>query len=294
MPQTLTRLQARVNGDVKFIAGATMKKLLLTSAALAALMGPVTAADLAGPVYRRPLVVAAPVYSWTGCYVGGHVGDSWFHDDETNVGAINGANFPVGTVHTYNGNGFTGGVQAGCNYQFAPAWVAGVEGDFSWGDVHGTSDVQGVINPTVVNHAQENFRWLSDVTARLGFLATNRLLLYVKGGAAWTHSDGNSITTNAAGTTLDIVTGSDTRLGWIVAGGAEYRFAPNWSVKLEYDYIDLGTQTLSGFVNFGATAPVLTGVTLLRDHTTNVQTVKVGINYLFGGVPYGGALYPTK
>src|SRR6516165_7537397 len=54
-----------------------MRKLLLAGIAFAAVVGPATAADLARPVYRRPVVVAHPVYTWTGFYVGGNVGGSW-------------------------------------------------------------------------------------------------------------------------------------------------------------------------------------------------------------------------
>jgi hypothetical protein len=71
----------------------------------------------------------------------------------------------------------------------------------------------------------------------------------------------------------------------IVGAGGEYMFAPRWTVKFEYDHIDLGTQTLSSNVDFGTVAPVLTGVTVLRDHRTTIDVGKFGVNYLFGGGP---------
>jgi outer membrane immunogenic protein len=259
-----------------------MKHLLLATIAVVGLAAAGTAGAADMPVkYKAPPPVVA--FTWTGCYFGGHVGGGWVRDEETNVGTINSANFPFGTTRTNDGSGVIGGVQAGCNYQFAPTWLVGIEGDFSWTGITATSDTHGAVNPAVVNHVDDKFKWLSDVTARLGFIAADRVLLYVKGGAAWVRDDGGSTTTNGAGVVETITSRSSTRLGWIIGGGGEYRFAPNWSAKLEYNYIDLGTQTLPTFVDFGATAPVLTGVTLQRDHNTRIQTVKFGINYLFGG-----------
>jgi outer membrane immunogenic protein len=255
------------------IAGITLVTVGLAGSALGADM-PVKA-----PLYKAP---PPPVYTWTGCYVGGHVGGGWVRDDETNAGAINSANFPFGTTRTNDGSGVIGGVQGGCNYQFAPVWLVGFEGDFTWANIKATSDTAGLVNPTVVNHVNENYRWLSDITARFGFIAADSLLVYVKGGVAWVHQDGGSNTTNAAGAVLDVISGSATRAGWLIGGGGEFRIAPNWSVKVEYNFIDF-KQTLGSTVDFGANAPVSTGVTLLREHDTRVQTLKVGINYLFGG-----------
>jgi outer membrane immunogenic protein len=259
-----------------------MRKLLAASIAAAAMIaGPAVAADL--PLKALPYKAPPPpVYTWTGCYLGGHVGGGWVRDNETNVGTINGANFPFGTTRSNDGSGVIGGVQGGCNYQFAPVWLVGFEGDFTWANINATSDTSGVLNPAVVNRVSDNYRWLSDITARFGFIAADSLLLYVKGGAAWVHNDGGSVTTNATGVVTDIISGSDTRVGWLIGAGGEWRVAPNWTVKLEYNYMEF-RQTTSSFVDLGADAPVLTGVTLLRDHDTQIQTVKVGVNYLFGG-----------
>jgi outer membrane immunogenic protein len=264
-------------------AGFVAPSVIASSIALVALTAS-TAADAADmPVkYKAPPPV---VLSWTGCYLGAHVGGGWIRDEETNVGTINGANFPFGTVRVNTGSGVIGGLQAGCNYQFAPAWLVGVEGEFAWTGIRDTSTAFGVINPAVVNAAEAKVKWLSDVAARVGFIAGDRFLVYGKGGAAWIRDDGSSITTDAAGAVLDIITRSSTRFGFVVGVGGEYMFAPNWTAKIEYDYFDFGKQTLSSFVAFGANAPAVTGVSLLRDHDTQVHTLKVGINYLFGAAP---------
>src|ERR1700682_2361871 len=101
-----------------------MKKFLLGTVALVALgaAAPAMAADLAARPYTKAPAYAAPIYNWTGFYIGGHVG-----------GAFNGDNNFNGLV-TGNGNDgrFLGGVQVGADYQFAPNWVLGVEGQYSW------------------------------------------------------------------------------------------------------------------------------------------------------------------
>src|SRR6516225_8974923 len=108
-----------------------MKKLLLAGIAFAALVaGPATAADLARPVHRRPVVVAAPVYTWTGFYVGGNVGGSWGNARTDIAGSANffalpadlGTAFPANVAfadsNTTRLNGVIGGGQIGYNYQF--------------------------------------------------------------------------------------------------------------------------------------------------------------------------------
>ena len=100
-----------------------MKKILLGTVALVALgAAPALAADLAArPYTKAPAYAPAPVYNWTGFYIGGHIG-----------GAFSGDN-SIGTGVTASDNGkFLGGVQAGYDWQFAPNWVLGVEGQYSW------------------------------------------------------------------------------------------------------------------------------------------------------------------
>ena len=100
-----------------------MKKFLLGTVALVALGAtvPALAADLAArPAYTKAPAYMAPIYNWTGFYIGGHVG-----------GAFNGNNSFAGTTNNNDGR-FLGGVQVGADYQFAPNWVLGIEGQYSW------------------------------------------------------------------------------------------------------------------------------------------------------------------
>src|SRR6202140_771305 len=103
-----------------------MKNFLLGTVALVALGAtvPALAADLGAraPYYAKAPAYAAPIYNWTGFYIGGHVG-----------GAFNSSNNFNGLTTGNDSNGrFLGGLQAGADYQFDPNWVLGVEGQYSW------------------------------------------------------------------------------------------------------------------------------------------------------------------
>ena len=139
-----------------------MKKLLLSTAALAlvALAAPASAADLAARPYTKAPAYApvAPIYNWTGFYIGGHVG-----------GAFAGNNAITGTD---NSDGrFLGGIQGGYDYQFAPNWVFGLEANYSFKDTNSNFDNRG----------------LGSVTGRIGY-TWGPTLLYAKGGYAWADS----------------------------------------------------------------------------------------------------------
>src|ERR1700704_5833797 len=116
-----------------------MKQLLLASTVLV-FAGQVQAADLRMPV-KAPVAVA-PHYTWTGCYVGGHVGAGWGKNEisETLEPPFpSGQNFaPVDTPVTVDQrDGLLGGAHVGCDYQLAPNWVVGAVGDFSWASIEG-------------------------------------------------------------------------------------------------------------------------------------------------------------
>src|ERR1700681_4637599 len=152
-----------------------MKKFLLVTLALVALgaTAPALAADLAArPYAKAPAYVAQPIYNWTGFYIGGHLG-----------GAFAGNNNFNGLVTGNNNNGrFLGGVQVGADYQFAPNWVVGIEGQYSWlGNNNNGVAFTGAGAGFVYNH---NLRSLGSVTRRGGY-TWGPALLYVKGGYAY-------------------------------------------------------------------------------------------------------------
>src|SRR5262245_20267619 len=148
-----------------------MKKLSLATIGLAALFAaPAMAADLARPVYKAP---PPPVYvfSWTGCYFGGNVGGLWVSKDFT--GTVLGSSF------SGDASSFAGGIQGGCNYQFAGGWVVGIQADYDWTNAH--SDQVGVFFPFTASYSVKS---VGSVTGRVGY-AWDRFLGYVKGGVAW-------------------------------------------------------------------------------------------------------------
>ena len=161
--------------------GASMRKFLFASSAIAALMlaAPASAADLR--VKARPLPPPAPVFSWTGFYFGAHVGGAWGTTELTLKSissdgfAVSGFSVPISQTQT---NGFLGGVQGGYNWQIAPWAVIGVEAQFSWTDLKGTSPCVLVLGCTTEHD------WITTVAGRFG-VTYDRLLLYVKGGIAW-------------------------------------------------------------------------------------------------------------
>ena len=101
-----------------------MKKILAALVAVAAVTAaaPAFGADLGGrSYYKAPPAYAAPLYNWTGFYIGGHVG-----------GAFSGSSDFNGAVLSDSSARVLGGVQAGLDWQFAPNWVLGTEGQYSW------------------------------------------------------------------------------------------------------------------------------------------------------------------
>lgn len=281
-----------------------MKSLALGALGALALGGAASAADLAA----RPMLKApppAPIFTWTGFYLGGQVGAGW-GTSQTDVDVGN--TFigpPVGaTVNSLIAgdlglvvplpqvqmNGFVGGGQLGYNWQ-AGNIVFGAEGDILWSGLEGRTDCFAVLNCT------NKVRWMADITGRLGFTVGDRGLVYIKGGAAWADA---RVGINQSVSVVSALGGgvsaagsidgsaSKTMFGGTLGGGVEYAFLPNWSAKLEYDYYDFGHQnmnvpiTASGGGTFGGTA--VAGSILINTPVTvheQVHTVRVGVNYHF-------------
>jgi outer membrane immunogenic protein len=232
--------------------GFAMKYLLSTALSLLALAVslPATAADLPrqAPVYAPPI---APYYSWTGFYVGGNVGGAWANGTVTD--ALSGASWAT------NRSGAIGGAQVGANLQMGN-FVLGVESDFGWTALNGTGGVVGGFQGSA------NTTWVTTLAGRFG-VAADRWLLYSKAGAGWAQT--GAVVTNVA--TGAVATNSSTRSGWLVGGGVEYAIAPQWTTKLEYDYLGLQSSSFPSTFTAGDSFNV----------NRNIQTVKFGINYKF-------------
>jgi outer membrane immunogenic protein len=241
-----------------------------------------SAADLPrmAPAYGSPPPL--PVFSWAGCYIGGNIGYGWGREtvsilnlgETTGVSVLNGV--PLGP-DTGNTSGALGGGQIGCNYQFAPNWVIGIEGDGEAADIRGdvTESFSFVspAGPTIVTgtaHAQTD--WIASATGRVGW-TWDRVMLYAKGGAAWA---GDKYSADLSAFNEHIET-SVTRLGWTVGGGVEWAFWDKWSAKVEYDYYDFSTRNLALPGTIAGVPEVVPGI----DIKEIISTVKFGVNYRF-------------
>ena len=246
--------------------------------ALAATTLPTSAADLgARPITKAPIAAPVALYNWSGFYIGGHVGGLFADKDWTDVTV---PGFPI-VLGNHSPSGVAGCGQVGFNWQTG-AWVFGVEGQFSWTNA---DDEHACVAPLgiVLAVCRTEMNWVATAAGRIGY-AFNNVLLYAKGGGAWTDED-FFIAPSALGTGLvatTVLANSHTRSGWMVGGGIEWGFTPNWSAKIEYNFMDFGTQR-TAFVD-----PVPAFGTTLVDIDQQVHLVKAGINYRFnfGKNPY--------
>jgi outer membrane immunogenic protein len=273
-----------------------MKKFLIATAGLVALAAPALAADMApAPYTKAPPVMVAPIYNWTGFYIGGNVGGAWENGSSTEVpSGVFVTTFPGQALPLAVGSrsGFTGGGQFGYNWQ-ASAWVFGLEADFNYLGFGSKSAAVGGIGPTffgsgaapntlTYNVGRENF--FGTVRGRIGY-AWDRVLLYVTGGLAYGNGFTNSVTyTNAApGVIYATFQGnSGNNVGGTVGAGVEVAMGNGWSVKGEYLYVDLNNhnRTLLPTVVVGVAA---TGASFADSGGDRFSVARVGLNYKFGG-----------
>jgi outer membrane immunogenic protein len=244
-----------------------MKKCVIAAAGLAAvgISGAASAADLPARTYTKQPAPAyvAPVYDWSGFYVGingGWGGSNNFWTLQAPAGA-----FPEGGT---NASGGVIGGQIGYRWQTGPM-VFGIEAQGNWADLTARHTSMAALNAGIDNYS--NLDAFGLFTGQVGY-AWNNVLLYVKGGAAVTDTNYNDLIT---GTGAVVATSEDTRWGGVVGAGLEYGFAPNWSAAVEYDHLFMGnnTNTLAA-----AGGPFATDTI-----SQNVDLVTVRLNYKFGG-----------
>ncbi len=208
------------------------------------------------------------VYNWTGCYIGGNVGAGWDNVSQIRIaGAV--AN-PQGFGSGYGYN-FIGGGQVGCDYQFAGNWVAGVQGMFDFGNINESRTNSSF--PTFFDNSR--VKDVFTVTGRVGYLYAPNLLGYVKGGGAWTRVDYNNFFTVPTVGLSESALGVD-RQGWTFGFGAEWMFAPGWSMFGEFNYMDFGTKNVA----FVAAPNTVNPASVLATKLT-VDQFLLGVNYKF-------------
>jgi outer membrane immunogenic protein len=228
-------------------------------------MGVLTATGAFAADLPMKAPVKAPVapFTWTGCFVGVHAGGA-FSDDK------------IRSSGDFSSTGFIGGGQIGCDYQFASAWVVGVEGRAAWSSLSSRTngrgiDAAGLTFPTQFTVSND---FLASATARLGYSFAGTWLIYARGGAAWTREKSDiTFTTPILGIPVD-PKATSTRTGWTAGAGLEWAFAPHWSTNLEYNYYDFGDNTF----NLTDTVNRATFTGSLNDR---IHAVTAGLNYHF-------------
>jgi outer membrane immunogenic protein len=249
-----------------------MRKLLLAVSAFAAC----AAIDVASAAEAPP-----PLDTWDGWYVGLNVGGSFGRARDTmNLGVP-----PVLFSSTSSKlDGVIGGDQVGYNWH-SGNWLLGLEADIQGSSERGTATTNipascgfgctlaGTLAPSITLSDQEKLVWFGTVRARAGILAAPTWLLYATGGLAYGGIHSNEIVTTVfpvgfvgIGATTATANFNTTRAGYAAGGGVEGVVSGNWTVKLEYLFMDFGT-----FTNNFAPIPLSTHV--------NDNIVRVGLNY---------------
>jgi len=233
--------------------GDAMRKSLFAGVSLVALglALEVSAADLNVEVVKAP--VPALVWNWAGLYIGAHVGGAWGTADFSD---------PFGTsvfgdkVRT---PGFVGGGQVGYNWQsLGSSWVFGVEADISGFDSDGTNTCFAASALTINATCRVRPQLAGTFTGRIGYAvgASGHTLIYGKGGVAWVN-DQIELALNAGGAPGFSTSNSQTVTLWggTFGVGVEQALTSAWSLKVEYDYVGLGSKNVAnlGAVSFSPT-----------------------------------------
>jgi outer membrane immunogenic protein len=290
----------------------------MKSALFAAVAMVVSAAT---PVLAAPRSPIAAPYSWTGWYAGANVGYGWGNADSDLAGNqqflvtpppnITVSTLPFANAQTVRTNGAIGGAQLGYNLKLNSVWVVGLEADLQGGASRGDGQFNnplavscdasqggvagGIIcgalvgNPhSVLTQYQAKIDWFGTVRGRVGFLQNDQLLVYATGGLAYGRvgvSGNTTLNSLFLVPTPATFAASRMNVGYALGAGIEGRLralSPNWTWKLEYLYVDLGSldaasvfQPARVVPSIGATVAVGTNT-----HFTN-NVVRAGLNYQF-------------
>ncbi|MEW6449787.1 MAG: outer membrane protein [Pseudomonadota bacterium] len=223
-----------------FFAGATLLALAAAS--------PAFAADLPARMPTKAPVAVAPVYNWSGWYVGLNAGGAFGRSNWSNGAA---------TTGNFNVNGALVGGTLGVNWQ-AGQWVWGLEGDGAWANIKGSTTTACPLGCDTKSNFLATFR------GRVGYAGFGPVLPYLTGGLAVGDIEARS----------SLGSSTTTRAGWTVGTGVEWAVVGPWTAKVEYLYADLGKASCSiGICSLGGSTDVKL--------TENV--VRAGLNYRFGG-----------
>lgn len=239
--------------------------------------------------YERP-------FSWTGLYVGAHLGGGLNLIDVTD---------PLGPSlfgNPIHSPGPFAGLQAGYSYQ-SGIFVYGVEADLSLPQMEGTGTCSAV-NANIINSTcRLSTDAFGTLTGRLGLALgpEGGALIYGKAGAAWSTGSFDVATgdmhAGEQGNPFAIKTAGLTQWGWTLGAGAEYALSSNWSVSSEYDFIRFGDADVTLLPTaYLSSAGVVTGTVPARQGQVSQDThaIKLGLNYRFGEGGLQGSGFPQE
>ncbi|MPZ56919.1 MAG: outer membrane beta-barrel protein [Rhizobiales bacterium] len=266
-----------------------MRKFLLSGTVLCTVIGAgsAMAADIPAPVYKEPML-APPVFTWAGFYIGANAGYAWSGSNSVNMTGTDTGGGGLGSALAGGGipasiglsaDGFIGGIQLGYNWQFGQ-WVYGLETDIQWVDGEDSATVRTNVPAffPIRTSVSRELSWLGTLRARLGVTFTPTVLAYVTGGLAYgEHELALSVVAPAAAPPMNSrATSRETLVGWTVGGGLEWALWENWSVKAEYLYYDLGDHDVTVGYAYGGNTSSLTARSDVTGHI-----VRAGLNYRF-------------
>ena len=237
-----------------------------------------SAADLPvkAPMYTKAPIMA-PMYNWTGFYIGLNAGYSWGRQENDLVVTATGTTL---FSNTDNLDGFVGGGQIGYNWQ-VNQWVFGLEADFqgSGQKDDGSYVIAPIVGAAVVPGLTATYtdklEWFGTVRGRVGYAmgVTGNWLPYVTGGWAFGHGTLSGTGTTTPAGTINTFSVSQDYSGWTVGGGLEWAFADHWSAKAEYLYIDFG--------NGPTVAANAAGTLSIVSNKMTDNIARLGVNYKF-------------
>lgn len=246
----------------------------------------------AAPAKADPMYGSAGV-DWSGFYGGVHLG--YGTGDAKTTGDLSGEcrifcgstfgyrDFGLSKTGKFQMNGIFGGAQLGHNFRTGN-FVFGYEADISASDIKTRGDDNALIelfdDRIRIGSVKSSVDWYGTARGRVGHLLAEDLLIYATGGLAFgevTSSIGLDVGRNCCGS----VSSSDIKLGYSFGGGVEAAASKNFSLKLEYLYVDLGSHEI--FKEDLPSIPLITrNVAAAGSSETAFHTFRVGINWHFG------------
>jgi outer membrane immunogenic protein len=265
-----------------------MRTLLVGGAFLLVAGVQTLAADLA---IAPPSIPVVP--SWTGFYIGVHAGAGWQSSSNPTFSDPTNGFYQTTNLAGSAALGGVGGIHAGYNWQFAPAWVVGFEGDLSWTSLSDQRTAAPLITTAAFGGApfpnssvamSANIEWLSSARAKLGYVGWWNTMFYATGGVAWANVEYSGQLTVApvagfANSVIGSTSFTTTKSGYVVGGGAEWQATANILLRAEYLFYSINQGANGSATQFPV--PPLNAPVIFTWSSYNVQVFRIAGSYKF-------------